>query len=120
LRAVIYIKSRLIDASAFSEGVKYMRLSELQVGDKAEVTGLNVDAAIRRRIMDMGLIKGTRFKVLRVAPLGDPMEIFFKGLYLTMRKSEADGIMVERTGGVGDRMPMHTGARWRYGFGGAR
>jgi len=94
-----------------------MRLSELQVGDKAEVTGLKVDAAVRRRIMDMGLIKGTRFKVLRVAPLGDPMEIFFKGLYLTMRKSEAEGVMVERTGGVGDGRPMHAGGPKRHGFG---
>ncbi|ABB24917.1 FeoA family protein [Pelodictyon luteolum] len=97
-----------------------MRLSELQVGDKAEVTGLKVDAAVRRRIMDMGLIKGTRFKVLRVAPLGDPVEIFFKGLYLTMRISEAEGIMVERIGGVGDGMPMQSGGRRRHGSGGAK
>ncbi|TCD48146.1 FeoA family protein [Chlorobium sp. N1] len=94
-----------------------MRLSELQVGDKAEVTALKVDAAVRRRIMDMGLIKGTRFKVLRVAPLGDPMEIFFKGLYLTMRKSEADGIMVERKGGVGDGRRLHAGGPRRHAFG---
>jgi ferrous iron transport protein A len=71
-----------------------MRLSELKVGDKAEVTALKAENIVRRRIMDMGLIKGTRFKVLRVAPLGDPIEIFFKGLYLAMRKTEAEGIMV--------------------------
>ena len=52
-----------------------MRLSELKVGDKAEVTAVKAESAIRRRIMDLGLIKGTRFKVLRVAPFGDPMEI---------------------------------------------
>lgn len=45
--------------------------------------------------MDLGLIRGTVVKVLRVAPLGDPMEIVYKGLYLTLRKSEADGIGVQ-------------------------
>ena len=71
-----------------------MRLSELKVGDKAEVTAVKAESAVRRRIMDLGLIKGTRFKVLRVAPFGDPMEIVFKGLYLALRKNEADGVMV--------------------------
>jgi ferrous iron transport protein A len=83
-----------------------MRLSELKVGDKAEVTALKAEHVIRRRIMDMGLIKGTRFKVLRVAPLGDPIEIFFKGLYFAMRKTEADGVMVCKVGEVGDALPM--------------
>jgi ferrous iron transport protein A len=71
-----------------------MRLSELKVGDKAEVTALKAENIVRRRIMDMGLIKGTTFKVLRVAPLGDPIEIYFKGLYLAMRRTEAEGVMV--------------------------
>ena len=76
-----------------------MRLSELKVGDKAEVTAEKAESATRRRIMDMGLIKGTRFRVVRVAPLGDPMEISFKGLYLAMRKNEAEGILVEKQSG---------------------
>lgn len=83
-----------------------MLLSELKVGDKAEVTGLLVESAVRRRILDMGLVKGTRFKVLRVAPLGDPIEIFFNGVYLTLRKNEAAGVLVQKTGEVGDGIPM--------------
>jgi ferrous iron transport protein A len=83
-----------------------MRLSELKVGDKAEVTALKAENVIRRRIMDMGLIKGTRFKVLRVAPLGDPIEIFFKGLYLAMRKTEAEGVMVCKVGDAGEGVPL--------------
>jgi len=75
-----------------------MRLSELQVGDRAEVTALKSESAVRRRIMDMGLIKGTSFKVLRVAPLGDPIGIFFKGLYLALRKNEAEGVLVRKVG----------------------
>ncbi|NMW19367.1 MAG: ferrous iron transport protein A [Chlorobiaceae bacterium] len=90
-----------------------MRLSELKVGDKAEVTAVKAESAVRRRIMDMGLIKGTRFKVLRVAPLGDPMEIVFKGLYLAMRKNEADGVMVRK---VGDGAQCPAAKQfWRFG-----
>ena len=94
-----------------------MFLSDLLVGDKAEVTGLLAENAIRRRILDMGLVKGTRFKVLRVAPLGDPIEIYFKGVYLTLRKSEAAGIQVQKTGERGDGQPMG-GQRHRKGGGG--
>jgi len=93
-----------------------MLLSELKVGDKAEVTGLLAESAVRRRILDMGLVKGTRFKVLRVAPLGDPIEIFFKEIYLTLRKDEAAGVLVQKTGEVGDGTPMG-GRRHRRGFG---
>ncbi len=88
-----------------------MRLSELKVGDKAEVTAVKAESAIRRRIMDLGLIKGTRFKVLRVAPLGDPMEIVFKGLYLALRKKEADGILVRTEFEMGDAPPLCVSAK---------
>ncbi|MEI6691514.1 MAG: FeoA family protein [Chlorobium sp.] len=94
-----------------------MRLSDLKVGDKAEVTAVKAEHAVRRRIMDMGLIKGTRFKVLRVAPLGDPMEIFFKGLHLAMRKNEAEGIIVRKVGDGADTVPLFGDKRvlWRFG-----
>ncbi len=93
-----------------------MVLSDLKVGDKAEVTGLLAESSIRRRILDMGLVKGTRFKVLRVAPLGDPIEIYFKGVYLSLRKNEAAGVQVEKRGEVGDSKPMGNNRRkWRFG-----
>lgn len=93
-----------------------MLLSDLRVGDKAEVTGLLADNSVRRRILDMGLVKGTRFKVLRVAPLGDPIEIFFKGVYLSLRKNEAAGVQVQKKGEVGDGMPIGSPrSRWRFG-----
>jgi len=92
--AVILVIISPIYFSLFSAGDHGMRLSELKVGMVAEVTAVKAEGAVRRRIMDMGLIKGTRFKVVRVAPLGDPMEIFFKGLHLALRKKEAEGIFV--------------------------
>lgn len=73
-----------------------MKLSQLKVGQKAVVTSTGEESLVRRRLMDLGLIRGTEVKVLRVAPLGDPVEILFKGLYLTLRKSEAEGIGVRQ------------------------
>jgi ferrous iron transport protein A len=73
-----------------------MKLSELAVGESAEVTSVGSEPAVRRRIMDLGLIKGARFTVLRVAPLGDPVEIVCRGMLLTMRKQEAEGIRVRK------------------------
>jgi ferrous iron transport protein A len=92
-----------------------MLLSELKVGDKAEVTSVKAESAVRRRIMDLGLIKGTRLKVLRVAPLGDPIEIIFKGLLLAMRKNEANGIVVRkfRDGCESEPLSGKKIARWR-------
>lgn len=72
-----------------------MKLSELQVGDRAEVISMQALPLVRRRLMDLGLIRGTEIRVLRVAPLGDPIEIVYKGLYLTLRKSEAEGVGVK-------------------------
>lgn len=92
--SVILVTVSPICFSLFSAGDHAMRLSELKVGKEAEVTAVKAEGAVRRRIMDMGLIKGTRFKVVRVAPLGDPMEILFKGLHLALRKNEAEGIFV--------------------------
>ncbi|HWR00368.1 MAG TPA: FeoA family protein [Chlorobaculum sp.] len=71
-----------------------MKLSELKAGDRAEVTSVGSETAVRRRLMDMGLIRGTELEVLRFAPLGDPIEIGYKGLHLTMRLKEAEGITV--------------------------
>jgi ferrous iron transport protein A len=73
-----------------------MKLSELKVGDRGAVTSVAAEPAIRRRLMDMGLIRGTEFQVLRFAPLGDPIEIGYKGLLLTMRLKEAENITVEK------------------------
>jgi ferrous iron transport protein A len=93
-------------------------LSALHVGDRAEVMALGSELAVRRRIMDLGLITGTRFRVVRVAPLGDPMEIAFRGLHLTMRKKEAEGIMVRKIDDelLQDGCPMqNSGKRWMFG-----
>lgn len=62
-------------------------------GDIVKVTRLNGNGATKRRIMDMGLTKGTEVLIRKVAPLGDPMELNLRGYELSLRK--ADALMIE-------------------------
>lgn len=75
-----------------------MKMSELKAGDKAVVTAVHAHGEIGQRLIDMGLVKGTSFKVLRKAPLGDPLEIKLRGFLLALRLKEAACVSVERTG----------------------
>lgn len=70
-------------------------LSEAKVGNKVKVLKLNGKGAVKRRIMDMGITKGTEIFIRKVAPLGDPMELTVRGYELSIRKSEAQNIEVE-------------------------
>lgn len=74
-----------------------MTLKDIRVGHRAKVVKVGGEGAIRRRIMDMGITKGVEIYVRRVAPLGDPMEIFVRGYELSLRKADADMIEVEET-----------------------
>ena len=77
-----------------------MRMSELKPGDKATITAVDAHGEIGQRLVDMGLVKGTRFKVLRKAPLGDPLEIKMGGFLLALRQKEADCVSVEKKAGA--------------------
>ena len=69
-------------------------LKDVKVGESATVTRLTGAGALKRRIMDMGLTKGTRVHVRKVAPLGDPLELTVRGYELSIRKDEAASIEV--------------------------
>lgn len=69
-------------------------LKEVKCGETATVTKLDGDGALKRRIMDMGITKGTAIFVRKVAPLGDPIEITVRGYELSIRKKEAENILV--------------------------
>ncbi|MBR3817440.1 MAG: ferrous iron transport protein A [Clostridia bacterium] len=71
-----------------------MTLKDIKVGHKARVLKVNGEGAVRRRIMDMGITKGVEIYVRKVAPLGDPMELFVRGYELSLRKADADMIEV--------------------------
>lgn len=69
-------------------------LKDVQVGQTATVVKLHGEGAVRRRIMDMGITKGTELYVRKVAPLGDPMELNIRGYELSVRKADAEMIEV--------------------------
>ena len=70
-------------------------LKDEAVGGTATVKKINGEGAIRRRIMDMGITKGIKVHVRKVAPLGDPLEITVRGYELSLRKADAESIEVE-------------------------
>ncbi|MEG1475612.1 MAG: FeoA family protein [Longicatena sp.] len=69
-------------------------LKDVKIGEHVEILKLHGEGAVKRRIMDMGLTKGTKVFVRKVAPLGDPIEITLRDYELTLRKSDAEQIEV--------------------------
>ena len=69
-------------------------LKQVKCGETVSVVKLTGEGAIKRRIMDMGITKGTEIYVRKVAPLGDPLEVNVRGYELSIRKSEAENIQV--------------------------
>lgn len=70
-------------------------LNQLKPGERGTIVRVGGQGAVRRRILDMGVVSGAEIEVLRVAPLGDPVELLIKGYNLSLRKSEAQQIQVE-------------------------
>ena len=70
-------------------------LRDVKVGETATIARLQGEGALKRRIMDMGLTRGTEVFVRKVAPLGDPMELTVRGYELSVRKGDAELIEVE-------------------------
>ena len=70
-------------------------LRNIAVGETAKVKRLHGEGALKRRIMDMEITKGSQVYVRKVAPLGDPVEITIRGYELSLRKDDADCIEME-------------------------
>ena len=69
-------------------------LNETKIDERVKVVKINGESAVKRRIMDMGITKGSEIFVRKVAPLGDPIEITVRGYELSIRKHDAANIMV--------------------------
>lgn len=69
-------------------------LRDVAIGETATVRRLVGEGALKRRIMDMGITKGVEVFVRKVAPLGDPIEVTVRGYELSLRKSEAESVLV--------------------------
>ncbi|MFH1714896.1 MAG: ferrous iron transport protein A [Elusimicrobiota bacterium] len=94
-------------------GENICKLSELEIGLRAEIVDIIGQGEIIRRLLDMGFVIGTCLRVEREAPLGDPIYVCMRGSCITLRKNEADLIIVERLG-------MCHGKKNRYGRGNCR
>jgi Fe2+ transport system protein FeoA len=77
-----------------------MLLSELKEGESGKITRIGGNGALRRRILEMGIIKDTEIYVEKYAPLKDPMELIVKGYHLSLRVNEAAQITVEKMGSL--------------------
>ena len=74
---------------------KWIPLDRVEPGEDCVVRGLEGSDAAVRRLMDLGLVPGTRIKHVRRAPLGDPLELVVRGTHLSIRRSEAGKVHVE-------------------------
>ncbi len=72
-----------------------MSLSDVPPGNRVRVVGLTDGPALQQRLMEMGLVPGTSVRVVRAAPLGDPLDLEVRGYHLSLRRREASVIRVE-------------------------
>ena len=70
-------------------------LKDARVGETVKVVRLHGEGAVRRRIMDMGLTRGVEIYVRKLAPLGDPMELYLRSYELSLRRADAEMVEVE-------------------------
>jgi ferrous iron transport protein A len=72
-------------------------LKDLKVGEKAEIIGFNEgDPSYKKKLLSFGLTPGVELKVVRVAPLGDPVQIEVRGFQLSLRKNEANILQIRK------------------------
>ena len=72
-----------------------MTLKDAQVGSTVKVVKIHGESAYKRRIMDMGITKGSEIFIRKVAPLGDPVEVTIRGYELSLRKADAECVDVQ-------------------------
>ncbi len=75
---------------------KILSMDQIPIHSNGRIININMDNTLRKKLTDMGLVRGTEFKVDGQAPLGDPIKINLRGYNLTIRRSDAKNIMVEK------------------------
>ena len=86
-------KASAFQISARRRSIKTLR--EAKIGQTVKVVKLHGEGPIKRRIMDMGITRGTEVYIRKVAPLGDPMEVTVRGYELSLRKADTEMIEIE-------------------------
>jgi ferrous iron transport protein A len=75
--------------------MKEVKLNEMGSGDSGKIKKIMGTGAAKKRLMDMGLVRSSEIKVIRTAPMGDPVEFEVKGYNLTLRKQDSEAVLVE-------------------------
>ena len=78
------------------KGADNMSLADVKVGEKAIIKKIKTKSGLKRKFLDMGVVAGSVLEIVKVAPLGDPIDIKIKGYHLSIRKEEAKEILVEK------------------------
>ena len=94
LGRLFFSGQQLVTPKHFTGKSAMKTLREARVGDTATVVKLHGEGALRRRVMDMGITKGTELYVRKVAPLGDPIELMVRGYELSLRRADVDIIEI--------------------------
>lgn len=89
------VASQVMVSTESEQSVSYQTLDEIRIGATTKVETVLGSGVIRRRLMDMGLTRGVDVMIRKVAPLGDPIEVRIRGYELTLRKAEAELILVK-------------------------
>jgi ferrous iron transport protein A len=88
------LKLKIVFITLESVEAASMNLAETRIGQVVTVEHIAGEGSFRRRLMELGLVPGTRVEVVGVAPLGDPMELLLRGGSLSIRRAEAAGVAV--------------------------
>ncbi len=87
--------SMQVDDETDQVNKEHVKLSTLKVGQEAKVVRVSAESSLKRRLLDMGIVPGTKVRLEKIAPLGDPIDVIVKGYHLSLRKEEASAITVE-------------------------
>ena len=92
---IIITKLATANSKTAKRGRDMKTMREAKVGDTVTVVRVHGEGALRRRIMDMGITKGVEIYIRKVAPLGDPFEVYVRGYELSLRKADCELIEIE-------------------------
>ncbi|MBG9986862.1 ferrous iron transport protein A [Facklamia sp. DSM 111018] len=96
-----YTQAIQVERVAF-EASALVPLSQVVIGETVRIANVKGEPLLRKRLMDMGITKNAKIRVLKIAPLGDPLEVRVRGYQLSLRKQEADFIETVAIGGTND------------------
>lgn len=94
-KIITFINSLEASKKRDNTAITLKSLNDLRIGEKGKIAKLITTGPLKRKLLDMGFVKGEEIEVKNIAPLGDPIEVLVKGSLVSLRRKEAEGILVE-------------------------